>query len=168
MEHKKALETIEQAHGTVVLSIFYIAAQIESKSLMDLLIDMEEEDFLSLFPEIKESNIYQVDQLTEEDIQEFLFDSNKLGFIAITNHPIHSKFTFKPDGEFESCSYSRGACYQSYVYGETIDELINNVEKSAEKFWQYDLDKAKDNLLKTQGDSLMSKAKQLLINPLSN
>lgn len=153
--HKIVFDTIEQARGTVVSSIFYIATQIESKQLMDLLIEMEKDDFVQLFPEIKKSNIFEVDQLTEDDITEFLFDYNKLGFLAITNHPIHSNFTFKQDGEFESCSYSRGASYESYVYAETIDELLEKIEAKAEQWYNYDLSKhKKDNTTKTDPEVL--------------
>lgn len=146
MKHIKVIEIIDEAHGTVVLNIFYISAQIESRSLMEFLIELEEEDFINLFPEIKEVDYYQVDKLSEEDIHEFLVDANKLGFIAITNHPIHTNFTFKPDGEFKSCSYSR-VTYQSYVYAETISELMKKIAKKAEYWYNIDLQRARARVI---------------------
>ena len=130
MLNEKAVTRFEQAHGVKIEKMFWIAGSIENSSLNDLIADMDDKQFKNCFPEILNVKVY------EKDFLQALIDYDKFGIVAEILIPIANSFKYSSDGTLLGWSSSGGYCRIDYVYAETLELLLNEIEKSADKHFE--------------------------------
>lgn len=141
MNHKEMLERFEQAGSAKIDKLFWIAGSIESNDLISLIEDFEDENWERVFPEIYKSEHFEYYK-SDKDSLFGLYDFNKLGFLAEVHIPQCSNFSFMKNKK--PYAWQTGAIsHLEYVYAETPEELINQVEERAKYWFQYDLSKHK-------------------------
>ena len=140
MTNFEAFGRFGEAHGTKIDKLFWIAGSIKNNDLKDLLDSITEKEYKNLFPDIFESKdlkSYFKDCLYADDTIQALIDLWKFGLIAKIHIPKCDNFVYKDDKPV-SWSVHDGISRIAYVYAETLEELINEIEKkSKEVFQQY-------------------------------
>lgn len=122
------LEEMEQIHGYPE-QLFHIATQLEASAFIEFLEDFgdrERDDYKKIFPGapvITGRNDPKWDSL-----KEYFFNKNKLGFVALCHYNQCSGFRFVK-GEPVSWSSSGAISNIFYAYGETIAELMKEMER---------------------------------------
>lgn len=134
MTNFEAIERFDQAHGAKIEILFWIAGSIDSIDLKYFIEDLEDEDWQKLFPEIYKSESFQEYRDYGEALQ-VLVDFRKFGLIAEIHIPECYNFQYKDDKPV-SWSVDGGSCRIEYVYAETLEELVSEVEKASEQVFQ--------------------------------
>jgi len=147
MDYYKLFDKIDQAGSFNIDKLSFIALDLDisSDALEEILSDIGNEDFESLFPEVKKFSDYKgVYNLEKWEIIEMLSDMNKLGFIASVN--VHQKddFILNEDGSMSSCSVHAGISYVKYAYSDSIDGLIDEIAKVCDEMHEYDIKRFKE------------------------
>lgn len=127
MTNIEAVQRFEQAHAAKIDKLIWIAGSLDHIDLKDMLGYIEDADFKNCFPEIYNSEYYK-EYLDNEDLVQALIDFNKCGLIAEINIPEATDFSYK-NGKIVSWSSNDGICRIAYVYGETMEELMQQIEK---------------------------------------
>lgn len=141
MTNFEAVERFDQAHCAKIEKLFWIAGSLESSDLKDLIGEMEDGDFKQCFPEIYKSEYYR-EVKDDEQLMQALIDFKKAGLIAQVLIPKAYGFRYennKPVG----WSISSGSCRIEYVYAETLEDLMKEIEKAADKVFKEYLKKDK-------------------------
>ena len=144
MKNREMAERFQQAHCARIERLFWIAGSLESSDLKELLEDLEDKDWNGLFPEIYKSKNF--DEQRSEPLQALL-DYDRIGLIAQIDIPECSRFIYK-NKKPVSWSVHPGICRIEYVYAETLEELMTNIEKAANKVFQEYLKKDKEKQYK--------------------
>ncbi len=132
MTNRNAVERFEQAYGAKIDKMFWIAGSLDNHDLRSLVEDdMSEKDFKKCFPLIFNSEYYK-QYLDDNEILQAFVDFNYFGLLAEIHVPKPSDFTYK-NGKPISWSASGGCCRIEYVYAETLEEVMKEVELSAKK-----------------------------------
>ncbi len=159
MTNKQILLNLNKIPGTPLIDqLIWVAAAIENSELEDILSAMDPNEWKTCFPEIYNSpnfGHYVNDDDDEwenrggERIQA-LIDFEKLGFIAEVHIAECKNFRYKDEKPI-SWQPNRGTCRVKYVYAETTDDLMKEIEKvSAKLFNEFmEIDKKKQANLKT-------------------
>lgn len=135
MTNREAVERFDgYVHGTFINKLFWIAGSFDSSDFKDFLEEMQDNDWKDCLPEIAKSKYFKEYQ-KDNEMGQALVDNNKFGFIAELHHPECKNFSYQKS-KIVSCSVSSGCCRISYVYAETIEELMSNIEKSADKIYK--------------------------------
>ena len=135
MTNVEAVERFDQAHGTKIDKLFWIAGSLgSSNDLKDLLEDMSDKDFKRCFPEIYKSEYFK-EYREDQQLEEALVDFSKFGLLAEVHVPEASNFKYK-DGKPVSWSVHGGICQVEYVYAENLEELMTEIEKVSEKVFR--------------------------------
>lgn len=136
MTNKEAFERFDQTHGARIESLFWMASHeiYENSDFKELIEYISDKEWKKLFPELFEKGKIS-EEMEFDQIVESLFDNNKLGFIAKTLHPICDSFRFE-DGKPRSWSVKSWHCRISYVYAETTDELLAEIEKESDRIFE--------------------------------
>jgi len=146
MNYRDLIDRIEQAGSFHIEHFALIALDLElrSDSLQEIIQDIQTEDFDRMFPDIAEKDWYDgIGDMDKDDRIQILLDYDKCGFIAEIGVHQKSKFRFNDDGSFSSCSVHAGMSYVSYVYGDTIDELIEAIKERCDHYEKNDIKKDK-------------------------
>jgi hypothetical protein len=143
MSNKKVVERFEQAQGAKIEKLFWIAGSLEHCDLKDLIEEMSDEAFENCFPEVFNSPYFE-EYRDEGELLQALVDKDKLGLVAEILIPIAKNFSYDQDGNVSSWSSSSGYCQVDYVYGDTLELLLVEVEKSADKHFKYFLENDKN------------------------
>jgi hypothetical protein len=134
MIHNKNLERFEQMNGTYIEKLYWIAGSIDNSSLKELLDDFSFDDFKKIFSGLTKSEYN--DYWKNNELSQLFIDYDKLGLFAKIHIPICDKFKYNNDNNPVSWSVNNGHCRIEYVYAETLEELINKIEKISEKLFQ--------------------------------
>jgi len=148
--NKEAVERLEQAHGAKIEKMFWIAGSLENSDLRDLIEEMDDKAFKKCFPEIANSPYLEEYRNDNEHVQA-LVDYDKFGLVAEILIPIAKDFIYDKNGKPVSWSSSGGHCRVDYVYGETLDLLLAEMEKSGETHFKDFLKDDKKKLSKLAG-----------------
>jgi hypothetical protein len=130
-DNKEAVERLEQAHGAKIEKMFWIAGSLENSDLRDLIEEMDDKAFKKCFPEIANSKHLQ-EYRNDNELLQALVDYDKYGLVAEIHIPIAKEFSYDKKGKPVSWSSSGGHCRVDYVYAETLDLLLAEMEKSGE------------------------------------
>lgn len=133
MKNAEIIERIDQMHGVKIDRMVWIAASQNSTSLSDLLEDIADNGELhNVLPKI-----------TEEDWAEYrstpfelMVECGYLGFLAEVHFPTYSDFEFRTDGSMSSCSINEGCCYFGHIYAETLEALLDEMERQAIAYFE--------------------------------
>lgn len=113
-------------YGTHIRKLFFVAAAMESADLDEFLQEMIDDDiFIKLFPEISVSKVKKACQ--EKKLRHLLLIFKKLGFIAQIAVPHQSNYRIEK-GEIKSFHVSKSVLRIAYVYADTIDLLLEEIE----------------------------------------
>jgi len=134
MTNFEAVERFDQAHGAKIERLFWIAGSMDNSDFKDLIEEMEDKDWQKLFPEIHKSEYFQ-EYLDDDEALQALVDFRKFGLIAEIHLPECDNFRYKKDKPV-SWSVHGGICRIEYVYAETLEDLMREVEKASEKVFQ--------------------------------
>ncbi len=134
MNNIQAVERFEQTHGSMIEKLFWIAGSYENRDFKDLIEEMTNSDFKDCFPEIYKSDYFNGYKKDNELLQS-LADFSKFGFIAEIHIPQASEFSYK-NNKPVSWSLHGGICRVRYVYAETRESLISEIEKASEKVFK--------------------------------
>jgi|SRR5665647_1701207 len=135
MENIEALERIEQANGAKIEKLIWIAGSFESSELTDLLSELDDDQWKKLFPEIFQNKYFEETRDDIEWVKGLLVDFKKLGLIAEVNIPTCDCFSYT-NGKPTSWSSHPGICRIEYIYVETLEDLMSEIEKVAEKLFK--------------------------------
>ncbi len=141
MTNYEAVERFDQSHGVKMEKMFWIAGSLGSSDFKDLLDEMDDKDFKKCFPEIYKSE-YFGEYRQDEELVKALVDFKKFGLLTEIHIPEADNFRYK-DGNPVSWSVHQGICRVEYVYAETLEQLMDEIEKSAEKVFQEHVKKDK-------------------------
>lgn len=142
MTNKEAVDRFDQAHGAKIEKLFWIAGSLENSDLKDLIEEMNDEAFENCFPEISNSPYFEEYRDAGELLQA-LVDKYYLGLVAEILIPVANDFRYEENGNVSSWSSSSGYCQVDYVYADTLELLLVEIEKSADKHFNYFLENDK-------------------------
>jgi len=134
MTNVEAVNRFSQAHGAKIENLFWIAGAMENDDFKQLIDDLGESHWASLFPDIYNSGSFQ-EYVTDEDVLQMLLDFNKYGLIAEILLPTCDNFKYDGDKPV-SWSVKHWNCRVAYVYAETMEELLTEIEIVAETTFQ--------------------------------
>ena len=138
MNHLKYFEKLEdKTHSVTIEKLFWIAACKENQNFRDFFEYIDRLDLHDCLPEIADDDgVDDYDSgLPHADIFDLFYEHIKLGFLAELSHPKCNNFTYNEKGEVISASIHRGITYSSYVYAETIDDLMKNIIAASDKMY---------------------------------
>lgn len=136
MNNIQALERIEQAHSARIDQLFWIAASLAHSDLEELLQELSTKDWERLFHgDISPGYIEQYRD--DRVIVQALVDYRKVGLLAVVDIPQAYDFTYEKKKPV-TWSVNEGISRRMYVYSETMEGLVLEIEKvSEEVFKQY-------------------------------
>jgi hypothetical protein len=137
------IEAIDKLGSVRIDKLFWIAAQMETDDLKETIEELYDEDWEKLFPEIYNSDSYQ-EYVDDEEFMQAVVDYDKFGFFAVLHIPKRENFSYSKEGKPQSWSSLSGVCRVVNVYAETIELLLEQIEKEDQIL--FDKDVAKDKL----------------------
>lgn len=136
MDNKEAVERFDQAHGAKIEKLFWIAAAMGSSDFKEFMEYLQDDDWQELFPEIHDSEYFQ-EYIDDGDEMQALVDFGMFGLIAEVHLPECRNFHYK-DGKPVGWSVHHSVCRIRYIYAETLEGLMAQVEKvSGEEFQKF-------------------------------
>lgn len=136
MTNFEAVDRFDQAHRAKIENLYWIAGSLENSDLKDKIEEMEDEDFKKCFPEIFNSKHYE-EYRNDYEIMQAIVDFRKFGLFAEIHLPECDNFRYEKGKKHPvSWSVHGGICRIEYCYGETLEELMNEIEKSSEKVFE--------------------------------
>lgn len=148
--NKEAVERFEQSHDVRIEKMFWIAVSLENSDLKDFLEQMDDKAFNKCFPKISKSKHLE-EYRNDNELLQALIDYDKFGLVAEIHIPIARDFTYDEKGKPTSWSLSLGHCRIDYVYAETLDLLLSEMEKSGETHFEEFVKEDKKKLSKVAG-----------------
>lgn len=82
-------------------------------------------------------------RVTSQGIVDFLWEEKLLGYIALVQMPVQQDFRYDDKGGIVYYKRLPALLYCFYVYGETMEQLVNNIKPTAERMQQGWADKEK-------------------------
>lgn len=135
MNNREAVERFEQAHSAKLENLFWIAGALENDKFKEIIEDdMSDKDFAKCFPAIFNSKSYTQYRNESEMMQAFV-DFKLFGLFAEIHIPRAYNFTYKA-GKPVSWSSSAGSCRIAYVYAETMESVMVQIELASEEIFQ--------------------------------
>ena len=139
MENKKVLDRVDQMHGATINRMVWISTSGEGSVLSDMLMDMANRtDFNEVLPNIAVVDVYD----RNFDHVSLMAESGYLGFLAEIYLPKLSNFQFRPDGSIGSFAIKHGHCMIKFVYTETLEELLDEMERLAKAHFDEAVERA--------------------------
>ena len=129
MKNTEALDRLDQTHGAYIDKLIWIAGNTENRELQEIVDDFSDNDWKTTFPEIYNSEYFQE---SKEEITETFLDFQKFGFLARIHFPKCSSFDLDKNGKPQSFRINHSICRVRYVYAETLEDLISQIEKLSE------------------------------------
>lgn len=140
MKNFDAVDRFEQAHGAKIEKLFWIAGSLDNHDFKEFIEEMDEKDFKKCFPEIAKSPSY--DYYRTGPLVDAFIDKKLLGFLAEVRIPKADNFRY--DGKIlRGWSVHEGICRIEYVYAESTDELLLEIEKVSKKVFAQFIKNAK-------------------------
>lgn len=135
MNNRDILDRFEQAHGAIINKMFWIPGAIESSDLADFLqYDCTSTFLEKLLPNSSEETIN--DCIDNQETSMLFVDNNRLGLVAEIHLPQCDNFSYDKKGTPRSWSIHGGICRIKNVYGDTLEELLTEIEKVSEEVFQ--------------------------------
>lgn len=146
MKNIEAVERFDQA-GAKIDELFWIAGSISSNNddLESFMEGLRDKDWEEAFPDIYNSESFQ-EYLDNNEVRQALIDFNKFGLIAEIHIPECDNFRYSDNGKPASWSVHEGKCRVKYVYAETLEELIEEIERISEGVFQKFIKKDKNKI----------------------
>lgn len=141
MTNIEAVERFEQSHSTKIETMFWIAGSIGNSEFKDFLEEMDDDSFKVCFPEIFNSDYYN-DYKDNNELGQALVDYGKFGLLAEIHIPKCDNFKYQ-ERKLIGWSVHEGNCRVEYVYAETLELLMGEIEKTSESVFQEYLKKDK-------------------------
>ena len=143
MTSKQAAERFSDMYGATVSKLVWIAADPDSRDLKDMLQDdMDDKDFKECFPDIVASKHFDS---YKKDLLSAMVDFDKYGLLAEVHYAEPSNFRYDKKGNPVSWSSSGGISRIGFAYADSLDGLVDAIEKQGEKIFNEHVrkDKAK-------------------------
>jgi hypothetical protein len=137
------IEAIDKLGSVRIDKLFWIAAQMETDDLKETIEELYKEDWEKLFPEIYNSDSFE-EYVDDDELMQALVDYQKIGFFAVLHIPKRENFSYSKEGRPQSWSSLSGVCRVVNVYAETIELLLEQIEKEDQIL--FDKDVVKDKL----------------------
>jgi hypothetical protein len=135
MTNKEAVERFDgYTSSSYINKLFWIAGSFENMDFKDFLAEMDKNNWKSCLPEIGNSKYFK-DYQENNEMGQALIDHDKFGLIAEILHPKH----YTNAHAHRTSRYFTFAITEiriSYVYAETLEELMLAIEKSSEKIYR--------------------------------
>lgn len=131
MTNIEAVKRFDKSHSVRIAKLFWIAGSLSDSDLEDFLQELDDEYFNKWFPDSDYLNQYRDDN---QLVQAFV-DFNKFGLIAEINIPKADNFKYER-GKPVSWSVHEGNCRVEYVYAETLELLMDEIEKTSDSVFQ--------------------------------
>lgn len=141
MKNTEAFQRIKGIHDIEIERLFWVAGSTNNVELEEMLDDIAEEDFVRIFKEIpaeKAKEIYNSDTLFTEILRKY----EKFGFLAEIHTPCFEDFIFKGEKPY-SWSTPRGVRIAHVVYGETREQLLDEMGRAARQNFETHAERAK-------------------------
>lgn len=141
----EAVERFDQAHGAKIEKMYWIASSLGNSDLKDFIESMaDSKGFKKCLPEIANMPHFKK-YLKDDDILQAFIDKDKFGLVAEISIPIAKDFNYHENGKIRSWSANGSHCRVDYVYAETLDLLLAEIEKSAESHFKEFIKEDKKN-----------------------
>ncbi len=139
MINTEALKRFEKLYDVRIDQLFWIAGvSLHNDELESLLSFLRKKHWERLFPEIYRSKFFEEIYEEKEDLINVLTDFEKYGFLAKVLVPQCQDFRYTKDGEPKGWMICGFVCRVEYVYAETTELLLEEIEKvSSEVFKEY-------------------------------
>lgn len=145
-------EQLSKTHGAIIVKTTYVFQEIineqrglpHSETFQQFMAigAIEMTKILELKP--NETNLAVLQsRIIDGDLARYLCDNNQFGIIAMLHFPICYSFTFTDDGEVITITYDVANYHISWIYGNTIPELVHKITRQGDVWYDYDLRKFK-------------------------
>jgi hypothetical protein len=135
MTNKEAVERFSKAQDIRIEKMFWIAGSLENSELRDLMEEISDKALKKCFPEIANSQ-YLKEYVNDNELVQALCDFDKYGMVAEILIPICDSFSYDKNNKPVSWSSSAGSCRIDYVYSDTLEGLMIEIEKSGEEHFK--------------------------------
>lgn len=117
-----------------IAKLFWVTCSYENSEFDEFIRDLDYTAFNSIVPDLLTEDSYY--ELDESEIKFELWDAGKKGFIAEIHLPECDSFVYDDDGSPMMWSVHNGVCNVRYIYAESTDELLTEIEKISDKIFQ--------------------------------
>lgn len=138
MSLQNLLERFEEKTRDAVVHKLFLIHTSHPKDLYDFLEDVNVDDYDRLFPDV----IY--DRLNKHSCKDILMEHGYSGFIAHCRLPKPTDIVLDNKGEISSFSSSHAYTVIFHCYGSTIENLLKDIEKQAERLFQFYVEKQRE------------------------
>lgn len=118
--------------------LVHIASMGQNWEVEDILGDMEYSDFVRIIPSLTAVEFDSYDD-TRYDL---LYDYDKFGFLAKCYFNVPTNISFREDGSCKSY-FSSNSYRELYLYGDTMEELLDHALKIEKELFEKELEKAR-------------------------
>jgi hypothetical protein len=146
----EAGKRIEELRGSPsIAKLFWIACCYENSEFDEFIRDIGYMGFNSIAPDLLTEDSYY--ELDESEIKFELWDAGKKGFIAEIHLPECDSFAYNDDGSPMMWSVHNGVCNVRYIYAESTNELIIEIERISSEIFQKFIEEDKLKKTKVEG-----------------
>lgn len=144
MNHIEVLERLEQNTSSASIEEFiWVAASLDSRSLVEFVEDLYEEDWENIFPGSTKSDFFQ-SYYDEGEMVDWLRNNHKWGFLAKVHFPHCSNFSYDDKGEPVRWRVNAGICRLERFYAEDLMGLIEQIEAKSKEIFDEELKKERE------------------------
>ena len=146
MKNSEAVERFDQAHGAKIENLYWIAGSLDNSDFKDKIEELEDRDIEKCFPEIFNSPHYE-EYKNNGELLQALVDFEKFGLLAEIHLPECTDFSYEKGKKYPtSWSIIGSVCRIEYCYGETLSELMKEIEKCSRKVFKEYIAKDKNKV----------------------
>lgn len=143
----------EEARGAFINGLTFIGSDATrtDENITDVLENFMDNDTSTICKTLDWRDEEDVHESIESNMKDksflqMLHRNDRNGLIAEVHYPKHYDFTFKEDHEGNlkssgSCTYSDWNCRLSWVYADSMGELIDKIIKKSDEFYNEQKDK---------------------------
>lgn len=126
-------ERIEQSAGHIDKLVWIGASEVYNDALQDLIQELNDEDQKTYFPTLINYDGWDAyGSEAKHKIAEYLYDEVKLGFLARIHIPECHGFMYNDKGVPSGWGVSGGISRVRHVYADTLELLVDEIEKVTE------------------------------------
>lgn len=145
MNHEEIFEELAAKKHVSIVQLTYIALT-DTETLFDYLDEWSKENWKEAFPDIYASEKFEeyYQNIEHCGVLHAMDDFKKYGLLAEIKISFCDNFKFNSEGEPVSWEYHDGMARIAYVYGNTLEELIENIRAKEAEIFQYNLNQFKE------------------------
>lgn len=137
---RKQIDQLEQS-GAYIEQMYHTLASHESSTFNSFLEDIVPQDYEKIYEGISE-DVFD-EYYDQRELPQMMIDFSLYGFIAEIRMPERSNFRFDEDGSFKSCQINPSIMRSEYVFGETMDQLVEKATAIGNDYKKQQVDKAR-------------------------